>query len=197
MINNNFLVLLFIGFITIGVASCQNFGCPPEGVIAMKYPGSCSRFIRCIFGNGLVQECAAGTYFDIVRGTCNVPEIADCNPCRGNAADQITFTRDIFNCARYSICIGRSLTENTCSDGLYFNYKTSTCARSETVDCTNSGEGTTTTTTRPPGEPTDPGRDGTCDIDINFDIIASPASCDRYTICSCGHANGNGTLILP
>lgn len=181
---------MFIGLITFGVVSSQEFGCPPDGIHSIKYPASCSRFIRCIFGNGLVQDCAPGLHFDIVRGQCNTQELANCNPCRGNSDNQLTFTRDSFNCARFSMCIGRVLSENTCAAGLYFDTVLNTCALSENVDCPNS-EGTTTTTTRPPGEedPVDPGDDGACDKDTNFEIIASPASCDRYTICTCGYPN--------
>ncbi|KAJ6647229.1 Peritrophin-1 [Pseudolycoriella hygida] len=181
-------ILLFIGFLTIGVVSSQEFGCPPDGIHALKYPGSCRRFIRCLFGNGIVQECAAGLYFDIVRGQCNTAEAADCNPCRSNAADQVTFTRDPFNCTRFSMCIGAVLSENACGVGLYFDPTTNTCARAENVDCPNS-DSTTTTTTRSPDDEIDPGADGACDLDANFEIIASPSSCERYTICTCGHPN--------
>ncbi|XP_037032740.1 protein obstructor-E-like [Bradysia coprophila] len=182
-------ILLFICSITIGVVSAQNFGCPPDGIHAIKYPGSCRRFIRCVFGNGVVMDCAPGLYFDSVRGQCNTADIANCNPCRDNPVDQITFTRDAFNCARFSMCIGRSHSENSCSDGLYFDTRTNTCALSENVDCTGQGEGTTTTTTRAPGDELEPGPDGSCDKDSNFEVIASPSSCDRYTICTCGYPN--------
>lgn len=179
---------MFIGFVTIGVVRGQNFGCPPEGVHAIEYPGSCRRFIRCIMGNGLVQECAPGLYFDIVRGQCNTQEVANCNPCRANLPHEVTFTRDKFNCARFSMCIGTSLSENTCGAGLYFDPRINTCARSQDVECPVSDG--TTTTTRPPGDdPIGPGEEGLCDLDVNFEIIASPLSCDRYTICTCGHAN--------
>ena len=141
MIKIYFLVFLLIGFITIGVVQGQNFGCPPTGVHAIKYPASCQRFIRCINGNGIVQECAPGLSFDIVRGTCNTQEQANCNPCRDVAAGQITFTRDPFNCGRFTMCIGATMSENSCASGLYFDTTLRTCARSETVNCPGSGDG--------------------------------------------------------
>lgn len=181
---------MFAGLISIGFASGQDFGCPPDGIHSIKYSGSCRRFIRCIFGNGVIQECAPGLYFDIVRGQCNTAAAADCNPCRGNPSNQVTFTRDPFNCTRFSMCIGTVLSENACESGLYFNPNTNTCGRPETVDCPNS-DGTTTTTTRPPGddEPLPPGEDGACDVSLNYEFIASPSSCDQYTICTCGTPN--------
>ncbi len=67
------------------------------------------------------------------------------------------------------MCIGTSHSENTCAEDLYFDLNSRTCAKSSTVDCTNS-DGTTTTTTRPPGDdpsPIDPGTDGACDLNLN------------------------------
>lgn len=144
-------------------------------------------------GSGLIQDCAPGLHFDIVRGQCNTAETANCNPCRDNPAGQLSFTRDPFHCGRFSMCLGPAHSENTCADGLYFNTETNTCGLAENIDCPASGggDGEITTTTQPPGggNPVDPGTDGTCDLDLNFEMIASKSSCDRYTICTCGRPN--------
>jgi len=178
-------IFLFIGFITIGVVSSQNFGCPPTGIHAIPYPHACRRYIRCLIGVGFEQTCAPGLSFDIVRGTCNTEEQANCNPCRANGAGQITFTRDPFNCARFTSCVGEVAYEQTCAEGLYFDPTINSCARSETVECPNPS----TPPVNPPPSPDPPGSARECDLDRNFEIIASPFSCENYTICTSGHPN--------
>lgn len=193
---------MFVGFIILGIESSHGFECPPTGIHTLAYPWSCRRFVRCIAGNALIQECAPGLYFDAVLGQCNVFEIANCNPCQEKEASELVFVRDERNCSRFSICIGQVLSENTCAQGLYFDPRVNSCARSENVECPSSDGGGTTTTTQPPvgppgpqppappsDDPIGPGSDGTCDIDLNFEIIASPVSCQQHTICTCGHPN--------
>lgn len=183
------LVFLFIGLITVGLARSQTMPqCPPDGVHAIHYPGSCQRFIRCVNGNSVVQHCAPGLAFNIVRGQCDTEANAACNPCQGVDPREVIFIRDELDCARYTMCLGAVRSENQCGANLYFNPNINTCDHTSNVECASSGTTTTTTTLSPgPGDPTDPGTDATCNIQANFEIFASPTSCDRYTICACGH----------
>jgi len=186
---------LLIGFIFIGLASSQdNFNCPPQGIHTFAYPWSCRRYIRCIGGTGMALECAPGLYFDALRGQCNTPEAADCNPCRAKNPGELHFARDERNCSRFSMCIGTALSENICAEGLYFDLTSNTCARSETVYCPISeggGGGNPPGPVPPAPEPPapGPGLEGSCDLNANFEMIASTQSCSQFTICTCGHPN--------
>lgn len=172
MFNFDFLVCLFIGFITIGLARSQ---CPADGIHAVKIPGSCERFLRCILGNGIVQACAPGLHFDERLGQCHLPDVARCNPCANNSDNDVTFIRDQTNCARFAHCIGKSHFEKICEDGYYFDTTLNVCAKSVSVDCseshTTSTTSTTTTTTT------------TACPSVRVQAIAFPGSCDRYILC--------------
>lgn len=161
---------MFLCLIAVGVVSGTiDFGCPPEGIIAIKYPGSCQRFVHCIFGTGMIRECAPGLQFNVVTGQCAVPEQANCNPCRDNPANSVTFTRSPFNCTRFSMCIGTVLSENQCAEGFRFDTRSNTCSLKQNVICEDVDDGTTP---EPPGDDdeVDPGTDGACDRDLNCKV---------------------------
>lgn len=112
----------FIGFIAIiELTRSQLLPCPPTEIFEQSIPGSCQRFIRCVFGTAIIYECPTGLHFDEFRGVCNLPESANCNPCKDNPVDSVSFSRDPTDCSRFSICVGTSLTEKICEEGSYFD----------------------------------------------------------------------------
>lgn len=135
--------------------------------------GSCVRFLRCIFGNGEIQTCAPGLQFNAATGLCDRPDVANCNPCKNNSDNDVTFIRDPTNCARFAHCIGTSHFEKICEDGYNFDTTLNVCARSEEVDCSDFQITTTTTTTTTT----------TACPSIRVQAIAFPGFCDRYILC--------------
>lgn len=54
------------------------FECPPSGIHFFGRHGSCTKYNFCFSGNLTVRECVNGLHYDVVRKTCDRPEIADC-----------------------------------------------------------------------------------------------------------------------
>lgn len=79
LINIYFPVFFLIGLVIIGFARSQNPPeCPPTGIFAFADPGSCTRFIRCIHGNPVLQNCAPGLYFNTKENMCDIAANVDC-----------------------------------------------------------------------------------------------------------------------
>lgn len=143
----------------------------------------------CINGIRVVQNCAAGLEFDIVAGNCRDKEVANCNPCVYNPSNELHFILDDNHCDKYIMCVGNSRFNLECADGFHFNIAISACDIPANAKCPHMPTPPTVTTERPT-PPTHPGHvEADCDLDKNFEVIASLRKCDRYIVCACGHEN--------
>lgn len=52
--------------------------CSNYGFQAIRYPGSCRRYIECNNSIRTERECSEGLYFDTERGSCNLEQLVDC-----------------------------------------------------------------------------------------------------------------------
>lgn len=140
----------------------------------------------------VVQNCAAGLEFDIVAGNCRDKEVANCNPCIANPSNELHFILDDNYCAKYIMCVGNSKFNLECAEGFHFNTEINACDIPANARCPNTPTPPTppTPTTEHPTPPTHPGHvEADCDLDKNFEMIASLRTCDRYIVCACGHQN--------
>lgn len=178
---------MFIGIITIGLASSQLPACDPTAIYARPYPGNCQRFIRCVMGNQIIQDCAPGLAFDEVVGFCNVMDAVVCEittttttttaapfPCPPTGVHRFA---DPDNCLRFIQCVVGNVIIQNCAPGMAFDENLGTCNLQEFTSCsmtsTQPPATTTTTTTPAPACPT-----------LKVEAIAYPGHCNRYILCS-------------
>lgn len=148
----------------------------------------------CYNGVRVVQKCASGLEFDIIAGNCKDKEVANCNPCIANPDGKLYFILDEERCDKYVMCVGTHKFDLQCQNDLHFNPDINACDIEENANCPHS---TTTAhptpptqTTERPTPPTNPGQvEAECELDKNYDKIASLVKCDKYIVCACGHKN--------
>lgn len=101
---------------------------------------NCANWYYCdadaLLGKG---TCNLGMYFDQVSKSCVYSEDTVCAAkyeiC--DVAPVGTPFRDDANCHKYYTCSSKSLVENTCENGLYYNVATGTCVQKKDVICEN------------------------------------------------------------
>ncbi|ELT97225.1 hypothetical protein CAPTEDRAFT_134921, partial [Capitella teleta] len=57
------------------VSGCQETA---DGV-TMRHPDNCNKFIVCLHGAAIVQDCGLGQHFSPSKGVCDFPENAGCD----------------------------------------------------------------------------------------------------------------------
>ena len=88
---------------------------------------SCSKWILCINGVALEQQCDLGTLFNPVVGNCDLTQNVQCqiNVC-SNVPNGIVASP--MDCSSYYLCAGRELLSvERCQNGLQFDHLTLRC----------------------------------------------------------------------
>ncbi|GJQ81026.1 hypothetical protein Trydic_g21838, partial [Trypoxylus dichotomus] len=137
--------------------------CPDSGMSFHPHPSSCSKFIQCNNGEVLVINCAAGFYFDPIRGHCYFADQVDCvldAPETTTAIDTTTeqngggdeedyesgnlvdcpekgthFLPHPRSCSKFVKCLNGLYRVINCVDGLHFDAQFGWCDYPSKVEC--------------------------------------------------------------
>lgn len=112
------------------------------------------------------------------------------SPCINNPSTSLVNFPVPEDCNYFIRCIGTLELRTPCPTGFHFSMAIRDCAPIAEAQCTPTPPDT-------PGNPGDPGNPGPgpnppgtpsqiCDINVNFQIVASMDDCSKYTICACG-----------
>ncbi|KAK5683428.1 Chitin-binding domain type 2 [Elasticomyces elasticus] len=128
-------------------------------------PSSCSHFVLCIRGQGIVQDCKDGMEFSEKLGACDAIDKAECKkkdceprdpgtlvvqtteicpPLECDMARGLYKIGDPMNCSRFIVCVYGLPVVETCKDGKEYGEKLGECddaskAGCKKKDCENYG----------------------------------------------------------
>lgn len=105
----------------------------------------CSSYFRCHDQRYVEQSCPDGLHFDREHGKCDLPSVANCQQggTTGNPTatswwpscfEGITLPND-FDCSAYYRCIDGRFVEQTCDEGLHFDWRTNNCVLPSIANC--------------------------------------------------------------
>lgn len=123
--------LVFLFFLA--SVSAQHNPCEGHSLLFVNDFASCSRYFVCINNVPHPFECPAGFHFDQASQACVfVGGAAECDRCPAEGVITIGVPD---SCTDYRLCINGNSMERECAPGTLFDWRSSQCARAETVSC--------------------------------------------------------------
>lgn len=130
------LLAALVGLSAGSHVSSDVYPCPHSGVVRLAHASSCSKFVQCVNGFAVEEECAQGMFFSTEHQYCTEPVYAKCtveqNPCPAwTDVERLVFLTNGRNCNNYFMCFdGKPLSFN-CAPGFSFNANTNQCDQSQ------------------------------------------------------------------
>jgi hypothetical protein len=112
--------------------------CPETGIKSISHPDNCEKYILCVNGMEIKQECPAGLHFSRTLRECTTPKKAECEvdedreECPAEGIKNISHPD---NCEKYIICFNGMEIERNCPAGLHFSRELRECTDPEKAEC--------------------------------------------------------------
>lgn len=130
-------------------AGCEKFDdnddieeCPEQGVKSISHPHNCEKFILCISGTRIEQNCPSGMHFSREFRSCVAAEIAGCKEAETKLQcpeiddlGNLVFLPNPDFCNKFFFCFGGQPIPMTCADGLHWSAADQTCTTKKLAGC--------------------------------------------------------------
>lgn len=109
------------------------YPCPHSGTTRLAHVSSCSKFVQCVNGFAVEEDCATGLFYSEEHQQCTTPELANCrvesSPCpRWTDPENLVFLSNGRDCQRYFLCYDAQPLQMECAPGLSFDARTNKCS---------------------------------------------------------------------
>lgn len=126
------LLVLYVTVTTANRITTNVYPCPDAGFSRIPHSWSCSKFVQCVNGAAVEQDCARGLFYSAEHEYCTNPTTANCDiderPCpRWTEPDDLVVLGDGESCNQYYMCFDGEPTAFQCAPGLNFNGETNQC----------------------------------------------------------------------
>lgn len=110
------------------------YPCPHSGTTRLPHSSSCDKFVQCVNGYAVEEDCAKGLFFSQERQMCTPEWQANCvveqSPCpTWTDPENLVFLSNGMQCDRYFMCFNGKPIEMQCASGLTFNSRTNQCSQ--------------------------------------------------------------------
>lgn len=121
-------------------ASTVVYPCPIFGIARLPHAWSCGRFVQCVNGEALVQECTAGAHYNPDTEQCMDPWYANCrveqSPCpKWSDPQDLWYLSHGTQCDKYFMCYNNEPREFSCAYGFVWNATVNKCEPSVSGTC--------------------------------------------------------------
>lgn len=110
------------------------YPCPHSGTTRLPHSSSCNKYVQCVNGFAVEEDCARGLFFSPDQQMCTPEWQANCvveqSPCpTWTDPENLVFLSNGMQCSQYFMCYNGQPIVMQCASGLTFNSSTNQCSQ--------------------------------------------------------------------